>query len=130
MKAKIALLLQYAADAMSSDPAIQAARKEGLEKIAAAKAEAKELRKRCAEQRQEVRNLHKQERAALEAKQKSEYALLIEEQQLAQTAANSVISSKKEEMLENLRQVRKDQQEKIAKADAYIETEVMSPAAA
>lgn len=130
MKNKLALMFQYAADVMSTDPAIQAARKAGLEKIASAKADAKELRKRCAEQRKEVRNLQKQERTALKAKQATEYKLLVEEQQLALATASQVINSKKEEMLENLRQVRKDQQEKIAKADDYVGLGDAPPAAA
>ncbi len=130
MKQYISNLLQFAADTLSSDPAIQKARREGIAKINAAKADAKELRKRCALQRKEIKNLHKQERQALSAKQKSEFNLLVEEQKLAQAAAATVIDSKKEEMLESLRQVRKDQQEKIAKADNYVEAEVIAPAAA
>jgi hypothetical protein len=130
MKQYISNLLQFAADTLSSDPAIQQARREGNEKIKAAKADSKELRKRCAEQRREIRSLHKQERRALADKQASEYKLLVEEQKLAQAAAKNIIASKKDEMLTTLRQVRKVQQAKITRADNYVEFEGMAPAAA
>jgi glutamate-1-semialdehyde aminotransferase len=130
MKQYISNLLQFAADTLSSDPAIQQARREGIEKIKSAKANAKELSKRCAEQRKEIKNLHKQERQALSVKQKSEFNLLVEEQKFAQAAAAAVIASKKDEMLVTLRQVRKEQQDKIARADNYVEAEVIAPAAA
>jgi hypothetical protein len=128
MKQHISNLLQLASAALSADPAIQQARREGIEKIKAAKADAKELSKRCAKQRLEIRNLHKQERCSVSAKQASEYKLLIEEQKLANAAAAAAIAAKKSEMLLALSQVRKDQQEKIAQADSYVVTESIAPA--
>jgi hypothetical protein len=128
MKQHISNLLQLASAALSADPAIQQTRREGIEKIKAAKAAAKELSKRCSKQRSELRNLHKQERKALSAKQTSEYKLLIEEQKLENAEAAAVVAAKKSEMLRALSQVRKDQQEKIVQADSYVVTESIAPA--
>jgi len=120
MKQYISNILLLASAALSTDPQVLTARREGVEKIREAKAEAKELKKSSCARRREIKNLHKQERAAVKAKQKSEFSLLVEEQKLAQQAQAKVIESRKDEMIADLHKVRRDQSEKIARANAYV----------
>lgn len=113
MKQYISNILQYAADVMSSDPAIQQARREGLEKIKAAKAEKKALLEKCRVRKHTMKELQKAERAALCAKQRAELKLLIEENKNVLEQARKAIERLRQSMHLEIQEIRKRQQASV-----------------
>jgi hypothetical protein len=121
LQSVISNFAQDMADAMSTDPDIKAARRDGLEKIKAAKVEAGAQRREAQQQRKLLKLAHKEERRALRNSQGVEFDLLLETQKIAQSNKAEAVTAAKVELREKCRAIRKALAARAGKADAYVE---------